>query len=47
MQRLLMMVGILALGQTSQAHDYASFEELGAAFGYDLEKQVDPLVVQG
>jgi len=37
MKRLLISVGILAHGLPLHAHDYVTFEELGAAFGYDLE----------
>lgn len=32
-------MGILVPGLLSQAHDYVTFEELGAAFGYDLENK--------
>ncbi len=31
-------MGILALGLPSQAHDYVTFEELGAAFGYGISR---------
>ncbi len=39
MKRLITSLGILLLGLPLQAHEYATFEELGAAFGYDLENQ--------
>lgn len=39
MQRLMISLGILALGLPSQAHEYVTFEELGAAFSYDLENK--------
>jgi len=39
MKRLLISVGSLALGLPLHAHEYVTFEELGAAFGYDLENR--------
>ncbi|MGI9204322.1 MAG: MBL fold metallo-hydrolase [Woeseiaceae bacterium] len=39
MKRCLISMGFLALGLQVQAHEYVTFEELGAAFGYDLENK--------
>lgn len=37
MRRLLLLSALLAVSLTARAHEYMSFEELGAAFGWDFD----------